>query len=43
MIGSAAALIFHEFVFMKTQEILNLTEIDDSSNIETMSNLDINS
>lgn len=43
MIGSAAALIFHEFVFMKTQEILNISEIDESSNIESISNMDINS
>lgn len=43
MIASAAALFFHEFVFMKTQEILALSEIDDNSNMESISNVDINS
>lgn len=43
MVGSAAALFFHEFIFMKTQEILAFSEVDENSNIESISNMDINS
>lgn len=41
IVGAFTALFFHEFVFMKTMGILNLDDIDELSNIDSMSNFDM--